>query len=87
MEAFQIRAMINDAVEVAIERFSTEIGALSATVSKAQAYKMYTRTNVDRWISLGLLKGIKKGNKNSKVEFDRVELRLLAKTDNRAIYQ
>lgn len=87
IQAFELRAMLNDAAVTAVEKFAVEIGALKANVSLAQAYRMYGRQSVDTWIRKGLIKGIKKGNNTSKVEFDRIELRLLAKTDNRAVYQ
>ena len=86
MEAYQIRDIINTTIEATVERMTIEAGGLTARISLKQAYKTYGKTAVDFWIASGLIKTQKMGDNNSKVTLDRVELRILSKTDNRALY-
>jgi len=73
-------------VDATVERMTIEAGGLTARISLKQAYKTYGRSAVDFWVASGLIKTQKLGDNNSKVTLDRIELRLLSKTDNRAIY-
>ena len=86
METYQIRDIINTTIEATVERMTIEAGGLSARISLKQAYKTYGKGSVDFWISSGLIKTQKLGDNNSKVTLDRIELRVLSKTDNRALY-
>ncbi|MDF2435324.1 MAG: hypothetical protein JWP44_4955 [Mucilaginibacter sp.] len=86
MEAYQIRDIINMTVDATVERMTIEAGGLTARISLKQAYKTYGKTAVEFWIRTGLIKTQKMGDNNSKVTLDRIELRLLSKTDNRALY-
>lgn len=73
-------------IDATVERMVVEDGKLSARISLKQAHDTYGKANVDFWIKSGLIKTQKLGDNNSKVTLDRIELRLLSKTDNRALY-
>ncbi|WP_183580227.1 hypothetical protein HDF18_13320 [Mucilaginibacter sp. X5P1] len=54
-------------------------GDLMARCTKAEAYRHYGRSNVDRWVQEGL---IQITNKN----FDRIKLEQIAASSNRITY-
>lgn len=59
--------------------------AMPARLTKAEAYRHYGRTQVDRWISEGLLQVIRKAN-SSKIMIDRSRLEAVSAASNRVTY-
>jgi hypothetical protein len=57
LETYQLRAMMRDASETAVEQFAVQMGLLKYQISKTEAYKMYGRDRVDFWLKKGLIKG------------------------------
>lgn len=64
------------------ERTFQKNRTLPDSYTKAQAYRLYGRSNVDRWIGEGLLKSARISQKS----IDREELEHVACTSNRATY-
>jgi len=60
-------------------------GEAPATISQAQAYKLYGRNDIDRWVQEGLIKRIQDGN-HSKVRYSLIELTNVALNSNRHTY-
>lgn len=86
MEAHQIRALLSSYFNIDADKRKIEDGILSSRVSLSQAYGSYGRKRVDTWIAKGMIKTQKNGLGNSKVTLDRIQLRILDETDNRAIF-
>jgi hypothetical protein len=86
IEVFELKNMLADAAELGSKRALVEIGKLSPMITKAQAYKLHGRSQVDRWIKEGLLRQYKDGENTSKVRIDRMQLETIAKSSNRASY-
>lgn len=84
LELFQLKGLLQDATELGATKALTATGALKPYMSKSEAYKMYGRRQVDRWLREGLIKKIKDGTDTSNIRLDRVELETCAKTSNRA---
>lgn len=63
-----------------------ETGFLSGHITKAQAYRIYGRSDVDRWISEGLLSLVRVQGQVSKKCIDRIQLDRIAASSNRISY-
>ena len=64
----------------------SETSIQTAMVSKAEAYRLYGRSQVDRWISEGLFKPFKEQIYISKSGIDREKLEAIAAASNRGTY-
>lgn len=74
---------------------SAETGAATALagnitqpdkITKSEAYRLYGRTNVDRWFKEGLLKPAVSADKKSLKCIDRKKLEAIAANSNRNTY-
>jgi len=75
-----------DAVSKGTDEALYAANALPDTLTKAQAYGIYGRSNVDRWIQEGLIHPVKKQNSSSKKFIDRLKLEAVARASNRTTY-
>lgn len=64
----------------------SETSIQTVLVSKAEAYRLYGRSQVDRWIAEGLFKPFKGLIYISKSGIDREKLEAIAATSNRGTY-
>jgi hypothetical protein len=70
--------LINASVQSAEKAFAAT-GILRDHLSKTQAYQLYGRSNVDRWLSENLIK-------ISNKKIDRLKLEAIAASSNRITY-
>jgi len=61
-------------------------GAMPTFLTKAEAYRLYGRSDVDRWIAEGLLHPAADCGKNQKKCIDREKLAQVAAASNRVTY-
>lgn len=78
--------MLFEAVKNGSEKAIADAGSLPEHLTKAKAYRLYGRTNVDRWISEGLLDAPCSHGNVSKELFDRARLERIAASSNRLTY-
>ena len=78
LEENQLQHMMNTAAEIAVKKVLSEAGLQKKEITKAEAYRRYSRRSVDGWILSGQLKPVIRGSKTMLVI---VELELLAKTN------
>ncbi len=83
LDARQIRILMQDSMELGVKKTLVELGLLTPYLSKQQAYKMYGRAQVDRWLKEKLIGKIKDGTNTSSMRLSRMELEMVAKTSNR----
>lgn len=62
LEENQLRHMLATAAEMGAKRALTDAGISKTEVSKAEAYRRFSRKSVDGWITSGKLKPIKRGS-------------------------
>ena len=86
LELFELRNLLADAAELGATRALIHVGQLRPFLSQSEAYKIYGRKLIERWIKEGLIKAEKDGARNSGVRLDRLRLEVLAKSSNRASY-
>ena len=79
----QLKELLVDAAEIAASKAMENLGSLPPFISKAEAYRMYGRKQVDRWIAEGILKQYKDGNNTSKIRISRQNIMAVAKASNR----
>lgn len=85
-EKYELRGLLADAAELGAQRALIMAGELAPYMSKAEAYRQYGRSQVDRWLKEELLTPVKDGTKTSRVRLDRMQLEVLAKSSNRFTY-
>ncbi|WP_295667709.1 hypothetical protein [uncultured Mucilaginibacter sp.] len=78
--------IIRTAVEIACTKTIIEAGLLNPYLTLSSAYKQYGRRSVDKWIKEGSITAHKTGDKNSKVQLDRIELSMLVKSTELMVY-
>jgi hypothetical protein len=83
----QLIALLKDQAELAATAISIRHGTIKPFLSKSEAYRTYSRTNVDRWLKEGLIKPIKDGTTSAKWRLDRLELEAVSKVSNRPSYK
>lgn len=83
LQAYEIRRIMADSMELGVKKTLVELGLLTPYLTKQQAYKMYGRALVDRWIKEKLVTKVKDGTNTSSIRLSRMELEMVAKTSNR----
>jgi hypothetical protein len=82
MKQFDLSHLLNNAVLTGTEKVICQNKILPGHYTKAQAYRLHGRSNVDRWIGEGLIKAAE----NSRKCIDRKKLEHVACTSNRVTY-
>ena len=86
LSQMELSNMLTEAAEMGAKRAYIHLGIIKPYMSKAEAFKMYGRANVDRWIKENLIVPIKDGNYSAKLRLDRIKLEMVSKTANRHTY-
>ncbi len=86
MELKQLTQTLRDSVEAGVNNAISATGELPDLLSKAQAYSLYGRSNVDRWIDEGLINASHSKGNSSKQFIDRIKLEQVAASSNRITY-
>ncbi|WP_432328114.1 hypothetical protein ACRQ5D_34195 [Mucilaginibacter sp. P25] len=75
----QLEKFMQDVAELAAITTLVKAGLLKPYLKKSEAFNIYGRRNVDRWLSNGLLTPRKDGGHSAAWRLDRVELETIAK--------
>lgn len=86
LELFELKNLLQDANELGAKTVLIEFGKIPPFVSQSEAYRLFGEGRVKRWVKEGLIKRKKDGNNTSTVRYDRLELEILAKSNNRLTY-
>jgi len=86
MEHRELVRLLKNAVTVGAEKALIENVALPEYLGKADAYRLYGRSNVDRWINEKLIHLESSGGKINKQVIKRKQLDSVAETSNRITY-
>lgn len=86
IEDYKLRQMLNDASEMGAKKALIDAGLDKPFLKKAEAFKLYGRSTVERWIKEGLIKPSKDGGQTTTTRLDKMRLALLSKTSNRNTY-
>lgn len=86
LEIYQLQNLIATGIEIGMRKMAIELGVIRPYVSKSEAYRIYGKEPIERWISEGLLKIHKDGDKTAKIRINRMDIEILAKANNRTTY-
>ncbi len=86
LELFELRKLLTDQGEIAARNVLISLGLTKPTLSAKEAYTLYGRKTVERWVREGLITPHKDGPKNSAVRYAAIELEVLSKSSNRLSY-
>lgn len=82
----QLANLLTEAAELGALKALAAAGTIKPYLNKSEAFRLYGRANVSRWILEGLLTPRKDGNDSAAWRLDRVELEAVAKASNRHTY-
>ena len=86
MKAPELARLLLEAVTDGTAKVLSETGIQQARISKAGAYRLFGRSQVDRWITEGLFKPSKGQVFISKSGINREKLEAIAAACNRGTY-
>jgi hypothetical protein len=74
---FQLRQMLTTAAEMGAKNALREMGVDKSQISKAEAYRRYSRRRIDRWTKEGKIKPVKS---NGSILLNVSELEAISQT-------
>lgn len=77
IEIIELRNMFLTAASLGSKNTLIALGLDKTEISKAEAYRQYSRRTVDQWIKQALIRPIKRG---TKVRLNALELEMLSQT-------
>lgn len=80
-----LQALLEHAAENATMRVLIKLGKLPATIKQSEAFKLYGRNTVERWVKEGLIEQIQDGD-YATIRYDILKLEGVAKASNRWTY-
>lgn len=86
MRHSELTSLLKSAVTAGVEKALDENGTLPTHLGKTEAYRLYGRSDVDRWISEKLLSIKMDVARNSKKLIERKQLESVAASSNRITY-
>jgi hypothetical protein len=86
MELKDLTRLLKIAVLEGADKAFDQGGGFPASYTKAEAYRLYGRSDVDRWIAEGLITPATSCGRSSKKSIDRVKLQRIAAASNRITY-
>lgn len=78
--------LLKNATEHGVSNALEHSGQLQEQLTKAEAYRLYGRGDVDRWISEGLIEPTTGKVESSRKCLDRARLETIAASSNRITY-
>jgi hypothetical protein len=82
----QLGMLLRDAAEMGAKLALTKAGKIKPYMSKAEAYRLYGRKNIERWIDQGLITPRKDGNQSAPWRIERIEAEAIRKSVDAMLY-
>jgi hypothetical protein len=86
MEIEDIIQLMQDATQRGLAKAMADKGLMSPLITKADAYRLYGRSNVDRWLAENLISLSSDPVKSSKRFLDTIKLASISAASNRHTY-
>jgi hypothetical protein len=86
MKLKELTLLLKTTLESGANKVLQQFGALNPMLTKAAAYRLYGRSDVDRWIEAGLILPEQSAGKKSHQQFNRAKLESIASTSNTGTY-
>jgi len=81
-DRIQLQQLVGNAVELGVVIALIETGRIKPYLKKSEAFKLYGRKNIERWLAASLLTPRKDGNHSAAWRLDRKELEILVRSIN-----
>ena len=78
LSAHDLLKLVSEVARLASIKTLIQTGTIKPFLKKAEAYRLYERRKIEKWISDGLLTPRKDGNQSAAWRLDRFEIELLA---------
>lgn len=85
MKYKELAILLKNAAEQGTAKAIEEEYPIPDRLTKAESYRLYGRSNVDRWLREGLISPLQPTN-TSQIFLDRPELEIVAASSNRITY-
>ncbi len=82
IELNELRQLLADAAELGAKKALIDSGHERGYLKQAEAFRIYGRSTVERWIREGLVIPVKEGKGSSTVRLDKINLAVLSKTSS-----
>jgi hypothetical protein len=76
----QLLALISKAAELATVKTLIKTGNLKPYLKKSEAFRLYGRKQIEKWLNKGLLTPRKDGDHSASWRLDRLEIEILVHT-------
>lgn len=86
LEQYELIRILKGVAELCAEKVLMQTGQLKPYLTQTEAYKMYGRKTVEKWIKEKKITAYKSGDNNSKVLLERMELSLLVKSSELIVH-
>ena len=86
MKLNELSSLLKMAVTAGTDKALVNTCQFSDRITKSEAYRLYGRYNVDRWLSEGLIHLTSVNTSISKKTIDRKKLESIAESSNRVTY-
>lgn len=86
MELKNFISLLTNATDIGAQKALDASGVVKETICKSEAYSLYGRANVDRWILEGLIVPLIANGKTPYQCIDRLKLEAVAHSSNRITY-
>jgi hypothetical protein len=73
----QLLALVSKAAELATFKTLIETGKLKPYLKKSEAFRLYGRKHIEKWLNKGLLTPRKDGDHSASWRLDRLEIEIL----------
>lgn len=75
-----ITYLVKSAFELGIEKALVSVGQIPEMISQKDAYDLYGKSNVQRWIKNNLIECVQGDSKSSPIRLSRIRLGILSKS-------
>lgn len=82
----QLGMLLRDAAEMGAKLVLARTGKIKPYMNKSEAYRLYGRKNIERWIDQGLLTRRKDGSQSAAWRIDRIEVETIRKSLDALLY-
>jgi len=82
LTSHQLGMLLQDAAEMGAKSALAKTGKIKPYLNKSQAFQLFGRKNIERWISQGLIIPRKDGSHSASWRIDRIEVEAISKSLN-----
>ncbi|MET3981727.1 hypothetical protein ABIB62_004344 [Mucilaginibacter sp. UYP25] len=80
LTSHQLGLLLRDAAEMGANLALSKTGRIKPYLNKSEAFRLYGRKNIERWIEQGLITSRKDGDRSATWRIDRTEAEAIRKS-------